>query len=205
MGWEWLFPTLTGIGGVIAGATARPIIERLLDPLLEYIRDLQIAPRETFRLTLSAKYDDLAPLASFRFILVQYGPNGDEQEDFVQRLAPGQQADAKLQNRYGPVKLEKDSSGRSILIFKLPIHRSIGTLFKLFALPKAGGDLNRLREKLEAPCRDEIRITPGGDAVWFLLKRENPEFKRFQIKVTTPPGRFENNFVMPRRGGGYKT
>jgi len=110
------------------------------------------------------------------------------------------QAEVQVQNRYGQVKIEKAGDGdATILIFRLPVHRPFGTLFKLFAWPKKPEDIDKLRTTLEAASPDEILVGDSSrGAVWFLLNPKNPRFNRFHVKVTTPPGNFENNYVTPR-------
>jgi hypothetical protein len=195
---------VTGIVGFLAKPFADsvlgPLFDLLMRPPINRLRDRQMAPRETFQLRISAKYADLEQLAMFRYILVQYGPNGVDHGvgDWIPK---DREDEVQVQNRYGPVQIQRDrDSDATILNFRLPIHDPFGTLFKLFALPKKPEELNKLRTTLETASPDEILVEDSSKgAVWFLLNPKNPRFNRFLIRVTTPPNNFENNYVLPRR------
>ena len=176
---------LGAVGGVLsqlANVVVKPIIERIEDGLR--------VPRETFKIPISANYNDLTSRAQFRFMLVRYAS-----DSVYNRLEGAQRTEARLQNRLFPVKLtEVPEPDKAMLIFRLPVHPTLGTQFKLYAIPKTPADIEPLKEQLSSV--EEIALTDpsAGGEQWFLLKKEY--FPRITTVDTDPSG-IKNNYVGP--------
>jgi len=168
------------------------VIGIILQPYFEELQISLSAPRETFRIPISAKLDELEALAGFKYILVRFGS-----DEFLGRpsTGSGQREAGKLRLRYGSVAVAKaDGGDAAVLVFTLPIHGELGTQFKLFAVQKSPDGIAKLKQVLEGCCTEEITITAADLELWFLLKRE--KYKRFAVEPTAD-GKILNNLVMP--------
>src|SRR5215831_4662410 len=107
-----------GAASGAASAVLTKLADRLAKRRIERIVDRFDVPRETFKIPISAKYNDLAARAEFRFMLVRYAD-----DSLYNRLEGEQRKEAELQTRLFPVELqEAPGSDQAMLVFRLPIH-----------------------------------------------------------------------------------
>jgi hypothetical protein len=175
--------------GILIGYVAEPIRDR--------IHQWWVAPSEEFALPLAAKYEDLKALADFRYILVRFG--SDEE---IKRLTSKQSEDAGLQLIYEEVELAKAADGQTTeLIFRMPVHKVLGTQFKIFALQIGSTDPEKLPNMLNACCADQVTITSQrGREVWLLLNPEKfPALSPRLRIVETTDNKILNNWMMAPR------
>ena len=173
--------------GAAIGYWARKINERIYERFWP-----RNASRTRFAIPISAKYDDLRGLADFSYNLVRYGT-----DEHLTRpdLSDAEREEGRLQTTFHPVKLKPgaklDGRDTTLLTFTMPVHTSLGTQFKLFAVPKRTYDSVTLCDVLKTQCKDEITITAPSPEVWFLLN--DKKFKDFPI-VSTSSGGYQNNY-----------
>jgi len=183
----WLvavYAAVLGVAGFLAKPVFQPILKILMKPTLEWLEDRQIAPRVTLELPICTEYATIEPLATFKYLVVRYGTLGD--------LTDERKDNRQAENTHrGSVKIRKGVGDTTILILRLPVHRRFGTFFKLSALPKESGEIDRLRKTLEIASDDIVVGDSSEGQVWFVLSPKNPKFNRFEIRMG-------NNYVSPR-------
>jgi hypothetical protein len=197
----WLRPTrgaderrgTVGVGAIVLAGILVAIFSGTLQlPDIEELRLWTQLQSETIELPISAKFDEISPLASFKYRLVHYGP-----DNYVSN--PGTPDDLKRQGIWRlqdyPVGLLKADSGSIVLrLNKLPIHKVMGTLFKVFARATKPADSDILRNKLRECCDKEFSADPGSTGeVWLLFKGEKCPRLRVDASVLNPE--FQNNLI----------
>jgi hypothetical protein len=187
-----LFRFFLGLLQRALGTAFASMIIFFLLPYMEEVRLWSQLQFETIELPISAKFDDISSLASFKYRLVHYGP-----DNYVTN--PSTPDDLKRQGIWRlqdyPVELRSGANGDTILcLSNLPIHRVMGTVFKVFAWTPNPDDQKKLREKLVECCGSEFSTDFGSTGeVWLLFKREKYPMLAIDPSVLNP--HIENNFI----------
>lgn len=157
----------------------------------ERVRLASLLTTAQFKIPVDAGFARLTTASEFKCLLVRYGS-----DHYLRGLATEKdKLDGQRRLDLIPVTLSV-AGDKHYLEFALPIHKYLGTQFKLFATPKDGATVEALKKELEIQTADLEAVSIGGprkDKVYFILK------SLWQVTVEgIDKEENKNNFVPPQ-------